>query len=319
MAKILIASLLKQPVSPFSNGYFSFGATDGGLANRTQYNRTISKATEVESVRLIMNTVSRISQNAGGYNSTSIYHVKGYGSTDLVANSIITDVNKVLCASDTQSSPNTVFTNQRRGPFGPLPPYNQRIYYFAGYNDVAGSYSADTTFIITPTDTATNATSVPAVRHVGVTLFNSLAAWLIGGYTTGGGATATIYKYIFATDSPSTLAAVDPVSCAQGYGVNSSTHGYKCLGAASGKSVRKINFSTDVLSTTTSGTGSADASMYTGSQFVSESTGYLWTGYRSSTLARTLHLLTFATDAWADRSYTPGDVNSGWVQGTSGA
>lgn len=319
MAKILIASLLKQPVSPFSNGYFSFGATDGPLANRTQYNRTISKATEVESVRLIMNTVSRISQNAGGYNSTSIYHVKGYGSTDLVTNSIITDVNKVLCASDTQSSPNTVFTNQRRGPLGPLPPYNQRIYYFGGYNDVAGSYSADTTFIITPTDTAVNATSIPGSRHVGTALFNSLAAWLVGGFTTGGGGTVTVFKYVFATDSPSTLAAVDPIADGQAYGVNSSTNGYKCMGAASGKNVRKINFSTDVLSTTTSGTGSADASMYAGSQFVSASTGYLWTGYRATTLARTLHLLTFATDSWADRSYTPGDVNSGWVQATSGA
>ena len=313
MAKILIASLLKQPVSPFSNGYFSFGATDGALAVRTQFNRAIGKATEVEAVRLIMNTVSRISQNAGGYNSTSIYHVKGYDG------GLNTDVNKVLCASDTQSSPNTVFTNQRRGPFGPLPPYNQRIYYFGGYNDATPAYLPNTTYIMTPTDTAVNATSIPAERHVGVTLFNSLAAWLVGGFTTGGGSTTTIYKYIFATDSPSTLAAVDPVSCAQGYGVSSSTNGYKCLGLNSGKSIRKIDFSTDILSTTTSGTGAADAAMYSGSQFVSQSTGYLWTGYRSSTFLRTLHLLTFATDSWSDRSYTTGDLNTGWVQGTGGA
>jgi len=319
MAKILIASLLKQPVSPFSNGYFSFGASDGPLAVRTQYNRTINKATEVESVRLIMNTVSRISQNAGGYSSTSIYHVKGYGSTELVSNSIINDVNKVLCASDTQSSPNTVFTNERRGPFGPLPPYNQRIYYFGGYNDVTALYSQDTTFITTPTDTAANATSIPAARHVGVTLFNSSAAWLVGGFTTGGGSTNTVYKYIFATNSPSTLAATDAVNDAQGYGVNSSTHGYKCMGGSSGKNIRKLDFSTDTLSATTSGTGAADATMYSGSQFVSESTGYLWTGYRSTTLLRTLHLLTFATDSWSDRSYNSGDVNSGWVQATSGA
>jgi hypothetical protein len=311
MAKILISSLFKQAVTPFPNGFFSFGATDAAFANRTQNNITISKATDVESTRTNMATDARISQNAGGFSSTNIYHVKGY---DVTLNN---DVNKVLCATDTQAIPTINFTNNRRGPFGPLPPYLGRIYYFGGYNDSTGLYTNASTYISTPTDTIVNTTNIPAVRHVGTTLFNASNAWLIGGTTTGGGGTNTIYRWAFSTDSVSTLAETDTISGSQAYGINYTSFGYRALGVGATRTSGKFTYSTEIMDVGTAcSTTQADAIMHSGTQYVTESAGYLWTGYRGSTLWRTLLQLTFATEAWDDRKYLE-DV--GWIQSTSGA
>jgi len=47
--------------------------------------------------------------------------------------------------------------------------------------------------------------------------------------------------------------------------------------------------------------------------------GYVWTGYRASTLNRAYHKLTFSTETWSNNSYTTADTNSGWINGNSGA
>lgn len=319
MAKIFIRSLLhRNNVSPavldFPNAFFSFGATDGAFANLVTFNRTMNKAVGIETARTVMTAPARIVQNAGGFSSTNIYHVKGYTTT------LVTNVAKVTCATDTQSSPTITFTTERRGPIGPLPPYLGRIYYFGGYQDTTSpspTYRQETTYITTSTDTATNTTNIPAARHVGVSLFTSSNAWIIGGLTTGGGGTTSIYKWTFGTDSVSTLAAVDSIADGQGYGLNYSVFGYKVMGQLSGKNCKKFTYSTDTISTGSNGIGS-DTAMFGGTQFVTTSIGWIWTGFRTTTFLRTFHRLTFSTETWVDESYVTTDASTGWVQGTSG-
>jgi len=314
MAKILIRSLLNiSTASPailsFPNGFFSFGATNGNFSARSVFNRTMSKATEVETVRTVMTTAVRASQGAGGFSSTDIYHVKGFTTTT------VGTVNKVACATDSQSTPTITFTTERRGPINPLPPHLGRIYYFGGFDNT--NYTSISTYITTSTDTATDTTSIPAGRHLGVSLFTPSHAWLIGGLTTGGGGTTTIYKWNFSASSVSTLAAVDTTADGQGYGLNYSVFGYKAMGQLSGKACKKFTFSTDTISAGSTGVGS-DNDMFGGTQFVTPSVGYLWTGFRTSTFLRTFHRLSFATETWVDQSYTTTDLSDGWVQGTSG-
>lgn len=317
MAKILIAGLMRQyvagispAITSFTNGYFSFGTTDAGYAAPVQYNRTISISTNTESTRTAMSTAARATQGASGFSSTHIYHIKGYSA------GLITTVNKVLAASDSQSSPTISFTVERRGPYIPCPFYLGRIYVFGGYRDTDTSYRAETTYINSSTDTATNSTNIPVATHVGTSLFNNSYAWLMGGYIVGSINVGTIFKFTFATSSVSTLAATD-VANMQGYGLNNRSFGYRAMGsAASYNNNKKLTYATDTLS---AGTNSPEAvQMYQGTQYVTSSTGYCWTGYRASTLNRILHKLTFATETWANASYTTGDTNTGWVQATGG-
>ncbi len=68
-------------VTGFGSGYFLFGDPTGSNSG-VGYNRTISFSTDSESTRTA-NTGPRISQGAGGFSSTNIYHINGYdGSAD---------------------------------------------------------------------------------------------------------------------------------------------------------------------------------------------------------------------------------------------
>lgn len=318
MAKILITALLKQyrlaqkspAVTSFSNGYFSFGDNSGGFTSLTQFNRTISKTTDTESTRTDMSTAGRASQGASSFNSTDIYHIKGYIA------GLSTTVNKVVGATDSQSSPTIAFTVERRGPMVPCPPYLGRIYYFGGYRDTDATYRADTTYINSSTDTATNDTNITAQRHAGVSLFNSSFVWLVGGYDINGYTTNTIYKWVFASSSISTLSETD-VSNSVAYSLNSLSAGYRVAGdGASYDNNKKLTYATDTLSSIQDSPDSE--TLYNGTQYVTLTDGYCWTGWRGSTLYRTLHKLSFATETWTNNSYTTADANDGWIQSTSG-
>ena len=313
MAKVLISSLYKQAVNPFPYGYFSFGALDIANTNTQTFNEVISKATSTRSTRANMITAARICQNAAGFSSTTLYHLKGYtGST------LSTASNKVLCATDTQAIPTLTFTTERRGPYVPLPTYLGLIYYFGGYNDSTGLYSNATTYIKTPVDTVVNTTNITVARHVGAVLKNNSNAWLIGGTTTGGAATNDIYKWTFSTDSIAIITAKDTVSSSQAYAINYTSFGYRSLGNGTSRGSAKFTYATETVATGTAiATGDADALMLAGTQHTTESKGVLWTGYRGSTNFRTYLLLTFATEAWDNQSYTTA-INNGWVQSTSG-
>jgi len=299
-------------VTGFSSAYFLFGDVTGGQSN-VGYNRTISFSTDSESTRNA-NTGPRISQGAGGFSSTNIYHINGYQG------GIVTVKNKILAASDTQSAPTISFTVERRGSTINLPHYTKsRIYFMGGYSDSLGQYRSDTTYITTASDTATNTTAIPAARHVSEGLYESDNAYIIGGYNSSGANTNTIYKYVMTSDTASTLSATDSVSNSQGYAFSNSLWGYRANGAnVTSASNIKLTFSTETVST---GSNSPEGSLqlFQGVCSATATVGYVWTGYRNYTLNRAYHKLTFSTETWSNNSYTTGDTNSGWINGSSGA
>ena len=299
-------------VTGFGSAYFLFGDPTGSSVG-VGYNRTISFSTDSESARTA-NTGPRISQGAGGFSSTNIYHVNGYQS------GLITVKNKILASSDVQSAPSISFTVERRGATNNLPHLTKsRIYMMGGYSDSLGQYRSDTTYITTASDTATNATAITAARHVSVGMYESNNAYILGGYTTGGGSTSTIYKYAMNTDTASNTSISESSNMAQGYSFSNASWAYRANGATvTNASNIKLTYSTETKST---GSNSPESSLqlFQGVASATATVGYVWTGYRNFTLNRAYHKLTFSTETWSNNSYTTGDTNSGWINGSSGA
>lgn len=299
-------------VTGFSSAYFLFGDVTGGMSN-VGYNRTVSFSTDSESSRTA-NTGPRISQGAGGFSSTHIYHINGYQG------GIVTVKNKILASSDSQSTATITFSVERRGATINLPHFTKsRIYFMGGYSDSLGQYRSDVTYITTATDTATNTTAIPAAKHVSMGLYESNNAYVIGGFNSGGANTDTIYKYVMTSDTASTLSTTDSVVNAQGYAFSNSAYGYRANGAnVTSTSNIKFTFSTETRST---GSNSPETSLqlFQGVCSATSTVGYVWTGYRSFTLNRAYHKLTFSTETWTNNSYTTADTNSGWINGSSGA
>lgn len=297
-------------VTGFGSAYFLFGDPTG--STYVGYNRTISFSTDSESTRSA-NTGPRWPQGAGGFSSTNIYHVNGYNA------GLVTTKNKVLAASDSQSTASISFTVERRGATNNLPHYNKAsIYFLGGYSDSLAQYRSDTTYITTSNDTATNGTSITGGRHVSVGLYENTTAYIMGGYTTGGGLTNTIYKYVMTTDTPSNTSLTESQNMGQGYGFSNSAWGYRAYGYPNYNATVKITYSTETKSTGTAGPES-NIYFYQGVASATSTVGYVWTGYRSSTLNRLYHKLTFSTETWSNNSYTTADTNSGWITSSSGA
>jgi hypothetical protein len=188
-----------------------------------------------------------------------------------------------------------------------------------GYSDSLGQYRSDVTRITTANDTATNATSITAARHVSVGMYQSDNSYIIGGYNTSGATTNTIYKYAMNTDTASNTSVTDSVNNAQGYAISNSVWAYRVNGVSvtSANNI-KLTYSTE---TTSTGSNSPESSLqlFQGVASATATVGYVWTGYRNFTLNRAYHKLTFSTETWTNNSYTTGDTNSGWITSGSGA
>lgn len=299
-------------VTDFGNAYFLFGDPVGNNSS-VGYNRTISFSTDSESARTA-NTGPRSSQGAGGFSSTNIYHINGFAS------GLNTTKNKILAASDSQGTVVVSFTVERRGATNNLPHYTKsRIYFMGGYSDTLGQYRSDTTYITTATDTATNTTAISAALHVSVAMYENTTAYILGGYTTGNGSTNAIYKYVMTTDTASNTSLTESANMAQGYSFSNSVWAYRANGATvTSSSNIKITYSTETKS---SGANSPEGGLqlFQGVSSATSTVGYVWTGYRASTLNRAYHKLTFSTETWTNNSYTTSDTNSGWITSGSGA
>lgn len=299
-------------VTGFGSAYFTFGDNTGASGN-TGYNRTISFSTDSESTRTAV-TGPKQSQGAGGFSSTNIYHINGY------AGGLNTTKTKILAASDSQSTPSISFTVERRGATNNLPHYTKsRIYFMGGYSDSLGQYRTDATYITTATDTPTNTNAISAALHVSVGMYESNNVYILGGYTTGNGTTTGIYKYVMTTDTASNTSLTESTATAQGYSFSNSAWGYRANGTAGTSSNNiKITFATETKST---GTNSPESGLqlFQGVSSATSTIGYVWTGYRASTLNRAYHKLTFSTETWSNNSYTTADTNSGWITSGSGA
>jgi len=297
----------------FSNCYFSFGDPTN-TAVGVGYNRTLAFSNNTESARTAFSSGLRITQGAGGFSSTNIYHINGYQSG---ANNT---KNTVLAASDSTAVLSTTFSVERRGPCMPMPHFQRsRIYFIGGYSDALAQYRTDTTYITTATDTATNTTALTAAKHVAALLYHNFTCYTCQGYTTGDALTNTIHKYILTTDTSSTPSITETNSSAQGFGFSNTIFGARVGGViGSNSSNIKITYATETKASIANG---PEAFLQT-LQGVTSTTsliGYIWTGYRASTLNRLLHRYTYASDSWSNNSYTTSDTNNGWIQSSSGA
>lgn len=300
-------------VTGFGSAYFLFGDVVGNN-NGVGFNRTISFSTDSESIRTA-NTGPRISQGAGGFSSTNIYHINGFQGGGVSVK------NKVLAASDVQSTPTISFTVERRGFTNNLPHFTKsRIYCISGYSDSLGQYRTDVTYITTSTDTATNTNALTAARHVPPAMYENATIYVLGGYTTGNVLTNTIYKYVMTTDTSSNTSLTESSNMGQGYSFSNSSWGYRANGQPTITSASNIKI-TYATETKTTGTNSPESGLqlFQGVSSATATVGYVWTGYRVSTLNRAYHKLTFSTETWTNNSYTTGDTNSGWITSNSGA
>lgn len=320
MLKFFGPSIYQTPPSPpstatqvtgFGSGYFSFGDVIGNN-NGVGFNRTISFSTDSESIRTAFTSGLRVTQGAGGFSATDIYHINGYQA------GLNTTKNKVLAASDSFSTPTISFTVERRGATNNLPHYTKsRIYFISGYSDPLGQYRDDVTYISTSTDTATNTNSLISARHVAPAMYENNTVYILGGYATGNVYTNTIFKYVMTTDTCSDTGLTD-YTIVQGYSFSNTITGYRFNGFyGTGYTNIKIAFSTETVS---AAPYSAETGMFLfqGVSTVSATTGYIWTGYRSDTLNRIYHKLNFATETWTNNSYTTSDLNAGWITSNSG-
>lgn len=317
MIKFLGPNRLPQAVATqvtgFGSGYFSFGDPTGSNSG-VGYNRTISFSTNSESTRTAFASGIRITQGAGGFSSTNIYHINGYTA------GLNTTKNKVLAASDSSSTPTISFTVERRGATNNLPHFTKsRIYFISGYSDTLGQYRTDVTYITTSTDTATNTNALTGARHVAPAMYENATIYILGGYTTGDALTNTIYKYVMTTDTSSNTSLTESSNMGQGYAFSNTAWGYRANGATvNDASNIKITFATE---TKTAGSNSPEVNLllFQGVSTATSTVGYVWTGYRGVTLNRAYHRLTFATETWTNNSYTTADTNSGWITSNSGA
>lgn len=309
ISQVAIAS----QITNFGSAYFILGDVSGTYSTIVGYNRTISFSTDSESTRTALTSGLRASQGAGGFSSTHIYHINGFSA------GLNTTKNKILAASDSISTPTISFSVERRGFTCNLPQFDKsRIYCMGGYIDSPAEYRSDVTYISLSTDTATNTNSITAVRHVMAGMYENQNVYMLGGYTTGNVVTNTIYKYVMTTDTASNTSLTESTIMAQGYSFSNTSWGYRANGQPiTSTNNIKITFSTE---TKTTGTNSPETGLqlYQGVSSVTSTTGYVWTGYRQSTLNRAYHKLTFSTETWSNNSYTTGDTSNGWIQAGSG-
>jgi len=272
------------------------------------FNRTLSFATYTESSNTNISTGNRIVQGMSGFSPSHTYHMKGY----LLAGSTATTVNKLSAYTATETVPTISFSVERRGGGTNMPHYQRsRLYFYGGYSDSLGQYRADTTYVTQNTDTATNATSLPAGRHMAGTIWTSTNAYIMDGYTTGGGYSNTTYKYVFSSDTASTSTASVTVN-QNPYGMSSNVYGYRCFGTNIGYTGNnKLSWSTETWATAPNGPES-QSSMLGGCGMATQTDGFLWTGYQSY-LKRILYRLTWSTETWTNNSYTTADANSGFI------
>lgn len=297
----------------FSNAYFAFGDPTGTNTGVGQ-NRTLAFSTDTESTRTAFTAGLRIGQGAGSFSSTNIYIINGFQG------GLNTTKNTVLAASDSTAVLTTTFTVERRGPCIPMPQFQRaRIYFISGYSDTLGQYRADTTYIATATDTATNTTALTAARHVAASLYNDFTCYICQGYTTGNVLTNTVYKYTFPTDTSATTSITETNSSAQGYGFSNTIFGVRANGAVGGSTGNiKITYATETKASIAN-SPEASLQLFQGVTTTTPLVGYVWTGYRNTTLNRALHKYTYASDSWTNNSYTTADTNNGWILSTSGA
>jgi hypothetical protein len=129
---------------------------------------------------------------------------------------------------------------------------------------------------------------------------------------------STISKRNWSTGTVSTNTATDNAVGYYAYGVSNWGYGYRFAGTGSYTYANTLRFN---FYNETSQVGTAlpsSQAQFGGVTSASDVFGYLWTGYRGSTLNRFLNRYSWSTSTFSDNSYTTADASNGWITNTAG-
>jgi hypothetical protein len=304
-----------------SNAYFGFGDVTGGFGN-VQYNRVLAFSTNTESSNTNFTTGAKIPQNAGSFSNYTqrMYIFSGYVNPGLDSNTNYSSI-----TSNTQGTISSAWAGvTRRGCAGPAAYFGIRFdtsyaqIWFGGYSDNTGLYYSRLDALLTVTETGSAQGSNSYASTVGVGFATYQRAYFIGGLTTGGSAISTISYRDWATGTVATVAATDNAAGYYGYGVGNWGYGYRWAGQGSWtyNNTLRFNYYNETRQTGTALPSSQP--QFGGITSASNVFGYLWTGYRGSTLNRFLNLYSWSTSTFLDASYSTADTNNGWIANTAG-
>jgi hypothetical protein len=304
-----------------SNAYFGFGDTSGSNTALQQYNRVLAFSTNTETSNTNFTTGGKIPQNFGCFSNYTqrMYIFSGYVNPGLDSNTNYSSI-----TSNTQGTISSAWAGvTRRGGCGPASYFgirgdtNYAQIWFGGYSDNTGLYYSRLDALLTVTETGSAQGSNSYTCHVGAGFANYLNAYFVGGINNGVNI-STISKRNWSTGIVSTVSATDNATGYYTYGISNWGYGYRFGGVGNTNYANTLRFN---FYNETSQTGTALPStetQFAGVTSASNVFGYLWTGYRSSTLNRFLNLYSWSTSTISNNSYTTTDASNGWINATGG-
>lgn len=321
MPKVLVSAIsakqknaISGQMTGFTNAHFATGSNVGSVTTSSvvNYNKTLSYATNTETIRTNLSTVARVAQGAGSFSSTNIYIMKGY--TGAALSSV---VNKIAVSTDSQSAPTITFGTDRRGPYFPCPRYLTRIYFICGFST---AYTKLVTYINTSTDTVTETTDFLENRHVGGAFYTKSSAYLFAGYTDADALTKAYFRMDFSSGTSSVLGDMSANQAGNNC-MSYDTYGFLVGGpglTSINVQILKFRYSTHTLSTQSP---TLDEGFSYSVPYSTKIKGYLWTGYRNDTFNRALYIFDWATGTWSadHKPAASGELSGGWVYQCAGA
>ncbi len=303
-----------------SNAYFGFGDYTSGYA-LVQYNRILAFSNNTESSNTNFSTGAKIPQGFSAFSNYTqrMYILSGYANPGLDSNTNYSSI-----TSNTQGTiSGTWYGVLRRGGCSPAAYFGIRFdtsystLWFGGYSDNTGLYYNRLDALVTSTETGVSGGTNSYTCHVGAGFANYQKAYFVGGINNGTTVSTISYRD-WSSGTIATVAATDVATSYYSYGVCNWGYGYRFGGQGGGayNNTLRFNFYNETSQTGTSLPSSQ--AQFSGVTSASNTHGYLWTGYRSSTLNRFLNLYSWSTDTISDNSYSTADPNNGWIMAVGG-
>lgn len=304
-----------------SNAYFGFGDTSGANTALQQYNRVLAFSTNTESSNSNFTTGGKIPQ---GFSCFSNYTQRMYIFSGFVNPGLDSNTNYSSITTNTQGTISSAWAGvTRRGGASPASYFGIRFdtnyaqVWFGGYSDNTGLYYSRLDALLTVTETGLSLGSNSYTCHVGCGFSSFIDAYFVGGINNGVNI-STISKRNWSSGSVSTISATDNAVGYYTYGISNWGYGYRFagIGGTDYSNTLRFNFYNETKQTGTALPSSQ--AQFAGVTSASNVFGYLWTGYRGSTLNRFLNLYSWSTSTISDNSYTTADASNGWINANAG-
>lgn len=306
-----------------NKAYFGFGDTSGSLTNIVQYNRMLSFSNNTESSNSNYTTGGKMPGNFACFSnySSKYYIYSGYTGSTIDGNtntqSLTTNTSGTISSS--WGTPLRRSGNNPAGYFGIRNDASAgNTVWYGGYSDTTSLIYANGNYLTTSTETGGALTSVSTAFAYAAGFSSYQKAYFAGGYDSVFNLATLIQSRDWSTGTVATNGN-DIAAGYLGYGICNWGYAYR-FGGGGGvqayNNTMRMNFYNETKQTGTS--LPSTQVQYAGVTSASDKFGYLWTGYRGTTLNRFLNLYSWSTSTFSDNSYTTADPNSGWIQASAG-